>query len=385
MWAVPRALDALLNAGPVMSFISSRMRAGRAAGTHLLGPAHCDALAFDPFHSYFGDEAARLGVPAVGLLLAMPLFTQPPFALLPLSTPLTLGAGAIDGSTRGLAEVAADAVAAVVTPLVESSVLALEGWRMHGYPRSLMAALYGARGNAPARTCPRVPRPPTPTPPPAARPFLSLTALSSGFGAAPASVIHLGPPYAATAAAAAGSGRLLLPGVSAAAGGRIAVDVPCSASRPLVVAPGRLLLAAYGTNVRVPLERSAALCAAFTAVLDAGAADAVLFARRPLLFEDDAGSMARSCAPGGVLPECGDPRIWSVSWAPQRAALASGAVSAFLTHGGYSSVNEAFAARVPVAVMPVFADQPLQVRGGLRQPPAPPLYPTARPLCRLHG
>ncbi len=55
---------------------------------------------------------------------------------------------------------------------------------------------------------------------------------------------------------------------------------------------------------------------------------------------------------------CGDGRVAAVRWVEQRTLLFSGRTVAFVTHGGYSSLAETLSAAVPVAVLPVFGDQP---------------------------
>ena len=117
--------------------------------------------------------------------------------------------------------------------------------------------------------------------------------------------------------------------------------------------------------MRVPQWVVSKLCSALRAVLDRGLADSVVFAFRPLFWT--AGLLLRSrpffvpivFAPGACHDVCGgDPRIAAVRWAEQRALLFGGPVVAFVTHGGYSSLAEALSAAVPVAVLPVFGDQP---------------------------
>lgn len=175
------------------------------------------------------------------------------------------------------------------------------------------------------------------------------------------SVIHTGPAYADTGNA--GINRDAGDDSKEAREALVHVGVSCQSSRPLAVAPGRLFYAAFGTFVRIPRAMTATLCEAFRMVLDAGSVDAVLFARRPLLFSDDLIVINSTCFPGeSVLPECGDSRIWSTHWVHQSTVLNSGAVAAFMTHGGVTSAAEAFRSRIPVAVLPLFGDQPWHAR-----------------------
>jgi len=51
--------------------------------------------------------------------------------------------------------------------------------------------------------------------------------------------------------------------------------------------------------------------------------------------------------------------VFVTSWSPQKAVLAHSAVRAFFSHGGGNSIRESLAAGVPLIIMPLFGDQPM--------------------------
>jgi hypothetical protein len=71
---------------------------------------------------------------------------------------------------------------------------------------------------------------------------------------------------------------------------------------------------------------------------------------------DEAGDLD-GLFPEGFLQRTGGRGLVVMSWAPQREALAHGAVGGFVTHCGWNSVLEAVMAGVPMLAWPLYAEQ----------------------------
>ena len=136
IWGTPHSFDALLHV--ILMSLSLTQMNYRPEATALVAAAGCDVFAFSPFHAFFGDEAARLGIPAAGLYISMPAYTQPPFALVPIAMLPTF---ALVSDPNDWFIVAA--TAASLTPILEAFSYGLTGWYTYGYPRHAYSALYG--------------------------------------------------------------------------------------------------------------------------------------------------------------------------------------------------------------------------------------------------
>ncbi|KAL8519468.1 hypothetical protein ACS0TY_010412 [Phlomoides rotata] len=67
-------------------------------------------------------------------------------------------------------------------------------------------------------------------------------------------------------------------------------------------------------------------------------------------------NFAEEAIPGGFLERAGDRGRMVFGWTPQAKILAHGSTGAFLSHGGWSSINESMYYGVPMIVMPVILD-----------------------------
>lgn len=329
-WSSTKATDTLLGSFSryviIRSYVTKFREAVLKSPELLHQLSTCDVVFADAFQWFITDIATKLNIPSIFCLNLA--FAPPPFVLFPLSAPPPYAHPVQSTWTKQLATDVADLLA----PFVDAFSAHINGWLFYGYPRHIFATMFS-------------------------RPFIfTSSAAQSWGGPLPRNIIPLGPLNAELAVAPRVNSR-----VNDGKPLDIAAFVPnCREVRPLLVAPKKLLFAAFGTRVRIPVESARKLCAAFKIVLDSGKVDAVLFSRRVLGDRtEDADKFKTTCqVPSEQLPECDDPRIWSTSWVRQKEIFDSGATALFMSHGGFNSLLEVASAQVPVAVMPLFGDQP---------------------------
>ncbi len=279
-------------------------------------------MVVDPFEYHFADTAAELNIPALFTLNMYPTWVPPPFPLWPVGLTSTSTVPHALNARLPLLQQVSSTLADWIAPLLLTTTVHIHGWRMYGYPRHLFATVY-------------------------ARPFLALPGHSWITVPLPRSVLVLGPSLPIPQPVRLRAGQ----SVDAKA------TLQCHRTGLVLPRPSRLLLVAFGTLVKIPRIIVDMFCRAFRQVLDANWVDAVVFARRPLDFVDS-DTLAVDCR-DDLSAACGDDsRLWSTTWVNQQELLDSGAVGVFFTHGGYSSLTEALAARTPVVVLPNFGDQP---------------------------
>lgn len=279
-------------------------RSASAAGL-LDEVAGCDAILLDVFALAFESAAARFNVPAV-IVSQAGIWTPPPFPLLPLPLASLVRRAPLPSSYP--AATAVWLIEAVVSPLVLTTMSAwrslvvlseilmcrtrsmravhLTGTVYYGTPRHLLASFVSRPVLAPSGHA-----------------MLSVPANRATLLLGPYAPESAGAPSAAAYAASGGDEGFV-------ADLSPALPQSCGASRPLIVAPGRLIFAAFGTLVRLPKALLSDLCGAAAALVDAGEADAALIARRPLGFNDSAGVGAACLA--------SVPAQWRVETSPQR-------------------------------------------------------------------
>jgi hypothetical protein len=262
----------------------------------------CEVVVADPFQSNYADAAAELELPAVFLHNFLGILVAPQNPLFPTIRPFTIDIEASNHSPLLYP------VFNLLAPFFQGLSMMVNGLKIYHYPRIMFSSVY-------------------------ARPFLVAGSHAQLLTATPRSVIPLGGVYIDAPRAETDSYEVALPG--------------CKAQQA-----SKILYAAFGTNVNLPLLQIDKLCSAFKQVLATGEVDHVIFAFRPLF--------------GAQLPPChavcgGDERISVTSWVNQSDVLFSGRVQVFLTHGGFSSLVEGISSRTPMAMMPVFGDQPENV------------------------
>lgn len=317
LWNFSRAMDSLFS---WVSFIIiySAVRDHRRGITpeyiQLFRDSSCDVLLADVFQWQMIDLATQFDVPI--LVSLNQVYAGYPNAILPVPPPLYVGR-----SLRNMNLL--ETIAIQVSPFLDSMAMHIAGTLYYGYPRHMLSSVF-------------------------ARPYITPVGSNYITTHIPRSVFVLGP-YNANIA------LLEDKDVSSSQVG-LSIDVSttlthCSRARPLVVGAKRLLLAAFGTNVVIPIPAVSRLCEAFRIVLDSGAVDKVVFSRRVVDFQESDGDIQQCRA------LCHDDRIWSTTWINQEELLTSGAVGLFLSHGGFSSMLEATSARVPLVLLPAFGDQ----------------------------
>mmetsp|Transcript_23575 Transcript_23575/g.23769 ORF Transcript_23575/g.23769 Transcript_23575/m.23769 type:complete len:599 (+) Transcript_23575:177-1973(+) len=306
----------------------------------------CDIILADMFLFFYGDLGAKYNIPVIFIShVASPLFVQPPFALLPFTGPYLSECS----SQSFLVE-----LWGWVFPFLSTTVCYLCGFRAYGYPRHFLSAMF-------------------------ARPLFVLDSFVSSTAMIPRNVLFLGPLLGDSISSAdlkldsnqPRNSSLSVTETERHRERRIDVTemLGCGSTSKirLVVRKHRLIVGIFGTQVRLLSSTVQQLCQAFSLVLDAGAADAVLFSRQPLYFTDTA-SVKESCQSEMIY--CNDTRIWTTDRVSQQDLFNTETVGVFLSHGGFASMKESRIARLPTALYPVFAEQPMtgdvhqSMRGG---------------------
>ncbi len=239
------------------------------------------------------DMAATCGIPASFFLNMYPTWVPPPFPLIPvgvtsnlphapLSETLPWATKMMDEWSRYCAD--------WLSPLLLTTSLHIHGLRLYGYPRHLFSSIYS-------------------------RPFLAVPGYSAVTVPLPRSVIILGPQVSTQPPSTWNFSSVNPLNLSAA--------LPCITQRPLLVSrPHRLIYIAFGTLVKLPKQITSMFCTASRSLLDAREVDVIVFARRPLDF-NDTDALETTCM-DTVAPECDDVRIWSTAYAQQETLLMSG-------------------------------------------------------------
>lgn len=331
----------------------------------------CKIFVLDPFEFHLADFAREINIPVVFTMFTLPSLTPPPFPLWPIPSAMILPANSESNLLRRFCLDTAGHLSSIVF----TTLAFWKGLKFYGYPRHLFSTVYS-------------------------RPYFALSRWSSTVAALPPSVIVLGVDEVPKSANSTVTIVDNIINVTAAVSCKKEIDGVCPS---LVVGPQRLLFAAFGTLVHIPTSLNERLCSAFVRVLDSGEVDAVVFGRRVLgeseltrsategenhrtipvcpqasvcesssiegaTQEEKPQSGLTTTTPGRSkhdnsaarnISSCNDPRIRVTQWVQQSDILASGAVGLFVSHGGYSSLHEAYSNRVPTAILPFFGDQPI--------------------------